>query len=351
MKLKNENFDFGLSLSETLILKGVAISILLYNHLFFNVYTWNVSISIFLFLSGYGLSVSYKKICDKPILETLKFQTRRYIKFYANYWAIFLLFVPIGIFVFNRSLNIPYGSDDIKWLITDILGLNGLKSYNITWWFNQAIVVLYLLFPFLYFAIRKISFFFPVVWFFVWIFDFNIIPDSATFWSLHFCFGIFIALNIEKINSFFNRIHVFLLLGIFVLTIIGFGFLRHYAKITYFFDNYGNSCVYAALIAVNLTFIIITIIRIANCYLSVKIFKYQILHKIFVFLGKHSRNIYLIHTFIYLYFFQDFIHSIKFKPLIFIALLCISLAVSVIIEFIKKITQYKKLEKHLISKI
>ena len=348
MILKKEFIDFSLTLKETHILKGCAILILLYNHLFPNVLLWNISISMFLFLSGYGLSISYRKISDKPIVNTLKFQARRYVKFYANYWVIFLIFVPLGLFVFDRSLSIPYESNYyFNWIVKDILGLNGLKSYNITWWFNQAIVVLYLLFPFLYFAIRKISFLFPVIWYIIWILHLNIIPEQVTFWSLHFCFGIFIALNIEKINLCFNRLNNFFLMGLLAIVLVLLGFLRQYVTIPKA-DYYYNSCIYGAFIAVAIVFIITLFIRLMNRYINSK---HKVISKIFVIIGKHSRNIYLIHTFIYLYFFKDFIYSFKYQILSFLVLLAITLTISIIIEFLKEKTKYKKLEEYIISKI
>jgi peptidoglycan/LPS O-acetylase OafA/YrhL len=55
------------------------------------------------------------------------------------------------------------------------------------------------------------------------------------------------------------------------------------------------------------------------------------------YLGKYSMDIYMIHTFIFYYFFKDFIYSFKYPILIFCALMIICLTISVFLEYFKKI--------------
>ena len=50
------------------------------------------------------------------------------------------------------------------------------------------------------------------------------------------------------------------------------------------------------------------------------------------FLGKHLFNVFLFHTFVSNYYCSDFIYSLKYPFLIFIALLSVCIAMSVIIE-------------------
>ncbi len=54
------------------------------------------------------------------------------------------------------------------------------------------------------------------------------------------------------------------------------------------------------------------------------------------FLGKHSMNIYFIHSFIYMIIYQEFIYSFRYAGLIFAVLLAICLVYSVCLEGIKK---------------
>ena len=54
------------------------------------------------------------------------------------------------------------------------------------------------------------------------------------------------------------------------------------------------------------------------------------------FLGKHSLNIWLIHTWLCYYLFKDLIYGLKYPILIFVATLLLSLLISIIVEIIYK---------------
>lgn len=73
------------------------------------------------------------------------------------------------------------------------------------------------------------------------------------------------------------------------------------------------------------------------------VFPIKGLRKVLVFLGKHSMNIFLVHTFIRMMYLRDFIYSFKHFTVILIALLSISVAASYIIEWIKKAIGYNLL--------
>lgn len=169
--MSSNYLNTDLSLNDTNALKGIALLLLLSHHLFYhanvgyndicigdNHYLFNMiamqcklCVAIFVFLSGYGLA----KQADKSGIPSLrKFYQRRYVKLLMNYWMIWLIFVPIGILFFDRTLVSVYGYEhlQIKFLI-DLLGLSnafGFFGYNATWWFYSVIIVLYSIFPLLY---------------------------------------------------------------------------------------------------------------------------------------------------------------------------------------------------------
>jgi peptidoglycan/LPS O-acetylase OafA/YrhL len=62
-----------------------------------------------------------------------------------------------------------------------------------------------------------------------------------------------------------------------------------------------------------------------------------------IFLGKHSMNIYLVHTFIRAYYFRDFLYSFRYAPIIVVLLMGISVAISIVIEALKKLIRYDTL--------
>lgn len=157
-----------LSLKDTNALKGIALMLLLLHHLFYidnglfyDVHLYKdhylineigiaskVCVSIFVMLSGYGLAVSAQKG-----INLKSFYCRRFTKLLIHYWFIWLIFVPISVFVFGRSFEDAYGNNIIIKFIFDIFGVInvfGLYGYNVTWWFYSAIIILYIIFPFLY---------------------------------------------------------------------------------------------------------------------------------------------------------------------------------------------------------
>ncbi len=77
----------------------------------------------------------------------------------------------------------------------------------------------------------------------------------------------------------------------------------------------------------------------------------RIIKTVLRFLGENCTNIFLTHTLIYYYWNQDFIYSFKYTVLIFLVLMGISLAISVVLELFKKFTGYNKLVKKIITRI
>lgn len=112
-------------------------------------------VSIFLFLSGYGLALKYSYLSPANWREKLNFLIKRLVKFYSNYWVVFLVSVLVGVFVFDRSLDTVYGTHVFRRLCLDFCGVLGYKSYNVTWWFNCLIIACYLLFSVFVFCIEQ----------------------------------------------------------------------------------------------------------------------------------------------------------------------------------------------------
>lgn len=160
-----------LSLKDTNVLKGIAVILLLWHHLFYmqnglfddiliagDTFLVNKSgklckmcVAIFVFLSGYGLT---RQKVIKGSLENLYIWYRhRYTKLMYNFWFIWLLFVPVGVIIFGRTLSDAYQTH-IAWkLLADVLGVAnafGFHGYNATWWFITCIILLYAIYPLLY---------------------------------------------------------------------------------------------------------------------------------------------------------------------------------------------------------
>ena len=165
----------SLTLRDTNILKGIALILLLIHHLFYidnglydditiagrgvvqTIGLWSkICVAIFVFLSGYGLTAQMEK--NSGVGNLARFYWRRFTKLMFNYWFIWLIFVPIGVFVFHYTFQDAYGNyAGIKFLLdaTGLINAFGLYGYNVTWWFYSCIILLYILFPFLFRLLKK----------------------------------------------------------------------------------------------------------------------------------------------------------------------------------------------------
>ena len=160
-----------LTITDTNVLKGIALLLLLCHHcfepgqpyddvlllghpLFQNIGKFSkLCVAIFVFLSGYGLTAKTMK--DGGIGNLWNFYRYRYMKLMLNYWVVYLLFVPIGILFFHRTFPMVYGDNWIFKAIVDFLGIHYIVvghpfGYNATWWFFSCIILLYFIFPWLW---------------------------------------------------------------------------------------------------------------------------------------------------------------------------------------------------------
>ena len=163
---------------QTNIAKGVALLLMLWHHLFdeslsnefvsvfvidstpieciFSKYA-KVCVGMFLFLSGFGLYKSFEAKRKRMIREQnnhhlfgfdISFVRDHLIKLMSNYWFIYLVFVPLGLF-FGVAFWTVY-QKSVLYGVFDFLGISYLFStptMNPTWWFISLIIIVYLLFP------------------------------------------------------------------------------------------------------------------------------------------------------------------------------------------------------------
>ncbi|MDR3651959.1 MAG: acyltransferase [Paludibacter sp.] len=340
--------DYSLSLQDTMLIKGVAICFMLWHHLFYehseygkivqySAFFGKVCVAMFLFVSAYGLTLQFSKITlfrlgTSRRKDILKFIAKRLIKLYVNYWVVFLIFVPLGVFFYHKSLQISYGDqvNQINHLILDFFGMQGSDSYNSTWWFYQLIIVLYIVFPLLYIALKKWNIVVLVLLFVILGSHYYKIPIIHD-WLFPFALGISCALNKESITSFINSIHKMVLIGCISILFLFIVYIR--------LNNWrtGGSGVDGIF---TLVWIMILVLMVRNVKIITPLFRY---------LGKHSMNIFMVHTFIFYYFYQDFIYSFRYPFLIFIVLISCSLCVSILIEYFKKMVGIYRLENKFID--
>ena len=353
--MTDNEFSFALSTEDSKLIKGVAICLMLWHHLFPNdLYSGNsfevlflarlgkVCVSLFLLVSGYGLACQYSKVmaAAKNLKErfctTTKFIAKRYVKFYAGYWVIFLIFSVIGGGL-GMSFGSRYETDNVLFpLVVDFFGFMGYHSYNITWWFNRTILLLYIAFPALFLLIRKIPYISLAL-----VFGIMLVPipvafvNEMTIWMFPFFIGMFWAMKIPQGYKITNKHKYLILLPIALILCCVLVYFRQNRIVPYF-----TGIAVDGLLALVISMLVIMLIR-----------NLPVANVVFSYLGKHSANVYMVHTFLFYYWFPQFIYAPKYAILIFLLLLSCSLVISIALEFMKVQLGVYELSDYICKKI
>ncbi len=327
-----------INIKDTAVFKGIAISLMLWHHLFYTTLEYGVlsnyigvfgkvCVSFFLFLSGYGLAKQYNRYPSNKLKYSLLFVIRKLAKFFMSYWFIFVLIVATGLFL-GRTLSEAYPNlNRYKSLILDFWGQMGYLSYIPTWWFNKLIIQLYILFPLLLIIFSRkwlglISLIVLAVTEQLSLINIFSVVEGGMF---AFCLGIFIAIFPIKITK---SLSVALILTAIIIALI--------------------------IIRFNLPYIRFTLIDAIFVVTFVGLFKTFCLSHysfpIFTYLGNHSANMYLIHSF-FIIMFPLFCYQTNMPIIIFLTLLIASLLASIIVDKLRKISKYNILEDNIVKYI
>lgn len=338
--------ELNFTKEHTKIAKGVAILLMLIHHLFafpdrINLNQGYVSllsiggnniefiigifgkicVSMYIFLSGYGIYMSSLK--SNKI--TLKYSLVRLKKLYINYWIVFIIFVPIGFIFFNRELN-------IREFILNFVGWS--SSYNGEWWFFRLYVELILLVPILKYLINdslwKSIVNITVLLIFSKVIGYGInmgidkfIPSlivyevhDILFWQACFFIGYICA----KFDIYSKVLNLFIKIKmdnkiIYAILLLAIVFVR---------SRFG----YIFAIDFLLTPILI--------FSSVNLLYDSVFHKLFILLGEHSTNMWLTHSFFCYTYFQWLVFRPRISIIILAWLVILSLAASYFVNYIQK---------------
>ncbi len=339
-------------------IKGVAILILLACHLFlrkdYSLYNYSftvggkpflnylmqngkICVTIFAFLSGYGLNLSYNKKMSKEstlkeaISLNIKFSLKHILKLISNFIVIYFVFLIVGLLLDKITLAGVYGENISKGMIIDMLGLQYLfnsPTLNVTWWYMAAIICYYALFPLMKAMMKRAPLLPMIIGFSI-----NVLALYYTWYQL--TVGILFYIFAFACGMYFSEYKIFdreifqdrrTIFYEIILVVVTY-FLR--AKQPYTGD-------FAHAISV------LCLVYSLYPYLGK-------LKSVLCLLGRHSSNMFMLHTFFMLIYFPDFIYGFKNPFIIFIVLIVISLICSIIIEFMKKLCRYDKLQRKLFS--
>jgi len=354
--------EYKFDTRSTSVLKGLLIIFLLIHHLFneATVITDRKVITLFLdpllsqsiaryfricvggfaFLTAYGMSAKFNKIEKMNNNSMFLISIDRYIKLLFSFEFVYVIALLVSRFVFKNSIAATYaieGKFKYNYMIYDALGLAnffGSPSLNATWWYMSFAILLIFIVPVLFIGYKRMG----VV----------LLPFFAL-----------IPLKLLAPNMEVNALLFPALLGIFFETENIFPRLK----------NIGKEKWYAKIIKILISLFLIFITYSISDSMSFSLMLYgtcsilyayicfefleniPVIGSVLNFLGKHSMNIFFVHTFIYLYYFSDFIYSFQYDYIIVTVLLLICIAISLVLEGTKYILQYNKLMYFCIKRI
>ncbi|MGN1127080.1 MAG: acyltransferase [Ruminococcus sp.] len=369
------------SKNDTLAIKGIAILIMMQHHGFrteslFAGYDvsfypfsqslivaisnfFKICVGMFVFLSAYGLTVSLKKYdsgCNLNSRQYTDYLNTRLVKLMWGYWFIFILSQILNIFIAPEH-TMRYFKDGmfrgVYNVVVDFFGLSnlfGTVSLNNTWWYMTLAVFIVLVVPFMVKALKKYNILFVGL---VCLFlpriinltkDFRVGEIANSYrWVFTILLGIICAMYnlLPKIKDFMITKNKVLskTIKFVIATVILVGF---YMARTAFKGTYANYCF-------EICDGVIPAFVVYYCYEF--IVGIPGIRQMLMFFGKHSMNIFLLHTFIRHYWFPEFTYSFHHFALISLVLFGISLAASIVIEAFKKLIGYDKLLNFVVKKI
>ena len=352
----------------TMQMKGIAIIILLFHHCFLNAQRWatvpyeklattkgwgyypisfapfsshtiqylasfsKICVAMFVFMTGYGMWVSYESQKKKTTMSN--YIKKRMVTLMTGFLIIFvvteILAIPTG-----RFIEV-YGHDfrSVVYMIIDALGLAkllGTPLFCLTWWYMSLAIVLIMIFPFVHSIMEKYQWIVVVASI--------IVPRACGFgqstdlfrYLLAYTLGMYFAQHdlLARIKEKFMKQNVAGKLLSLIVSLIGLAVIikcRQNAWIGWKYLDFWDG--FAAMYM-----IVISYIYILNGKWIVKGLG---------FLGKHSMNIFLIHSFYRDVFFHEFTYSFYYAWLDYIVLMAISLVTSIVLEWFKKLIRYEK---------
>lgn len=373
--MKSTNIkQHGFTKNDSVCLKGIAIILLMCIHSFGNTarfkgyefdfgflgqdlyvdlaYYCKISVSIFAFISGYGLYLSLKNQ-KNGLRDTNKWVGLRLIKTMNGFWLWYVISFVIMQVGYNLPAEKYFGKGLIRgsvYMLLDFLGLAGLfgtPTLNAAWWYMSAAIAFIALMPALVRITQKTE------------------NNAGGGWLTLFATVIILPRLLFN-SEFFGAMNPFS----FILPVC-FGAL--FAEFD-LFTKINNFRIAKNKIINELTLLIIgTVIIIASILVWIRVpmsrlweyhfgvapvlliifcnrfilggtdFLRKGINKVLFVLGKYSMSMYIFHSFIRTYILKDFLYSMKYPILTIVSLLLISLAIAVVFSYFQKLICYNKL--------
>ena len=354
--------------TQTNVLKGVAILMMMWHHCFLSgryqgydisffplgesrVTTiaafCKICVTVFAFISGYGLYLSYQQ--DGERLSTPRWMGRRLVKVLSGYWVIFVAAMVVCMAIDRSPMEFYFSQGRYGGLVKvllDFFGLSnlfGTSNFCYTWWYMSAAVMFVVLAPLCFAGMKKYG---DIAVMLVLVALPRLVgegfPGTEHFYSFlpAFCIGGMFARH-KSFDAFHNlrvgnhpRLSgVLKFAALVVLCGLAYKLSTHTRVNTYWELNYA---IYP-----------IPIILFTVEYLA----KVPGLKQVLFFLGKHSANIFMIHTFIRSTYGADLVYGQSHFITVMAVLLVSALLLSMVVELVKKAVHYDAWIGRLVARI
>lgn len=359
----------------SMALKGIAIIMMMFHHCFrsldvfnqhyvsfnpFNINfiiqlsdTFKICVSIFAFITGYGLFISfnklYKKNCKNKNLNNkihvFKWIITRLLKTLSGFWIIAILSYIICQLINGMTKKIFFQKGIFSGIIQIIINFLGLSSlfktpdFNATWWYMSLAILFILLIPILFFIIKKYGYCFIFI-------SIVFIPRILGIYNVYIQFlsPMMLGMLFAEKNFIVKFANLKIFNNIIVNKLLKFIFESCIIIILYLlYNELPNELFWEIKFGIIPVFLI--------CYFYEFILNIPFVRNLLQFFGKHSMNIFLIHDFIRTTYLTNFIYSYTNFIKIVIVLLGLSTIISIIIELLKKLIMYDKIITNLNKKI
>ena len=304
-----------------------------------------ICVSIYMFMGGYGLYKRYVS-CIANNVECNRFGSD-VVKLYKAYWKVFLIFVPIAFLFFGNQgqycADIASCTRYDVWVLKDFFqnffGLS--RSYNSEWWFFWSyLLALFQGYVFIELFRNKknlyLEFATVIIWIILLMNVFPLLPFEEGYhilWENTWYNEIF--LGSEYTPVFFVGI-IFAKYDIFASWNGYLSELKKTERVAIALIGAGL-IVYVRQFFLKVDFeVVIVPIFVFICYVFVQ--ETGFLKRPLEFLGAHSTNIWLIHTFLCFYFgaVAKFIFGFNNAVIAYAILLLLSIGSSILVELIWK---------------
>lgn len=359
------------SQKDTAKCKGFAILIMLFHHLYadtgrfsdLSIDFWPLSqntavqianfmkicVGIYVFLSAYGLTLSYSKWGKGDG----KFFLFRYFKMMFPFFAVYILLAVCSLFVpsgwnlataYRLPENAGFGAycSFVFAMGVDFLGLAhlfGMPTFNATWWYMSLAIVIIALIPVLYRAVKKLGWGYAAALAATLPFALGLPTVSLTRYLLCMVLGVAAAQNdlLAKGKEYYVNLSAVKKLltfaamtGLLILSVVlrqG----RYKGDLVEIWDS------------------LIPVLTIVYLYWFVG--DLPMVGSVLNFFGKYSTTIFLTHTFIRYYWLRSISYYFSCAWLNFVTLTVLSTIAAMVIDGLLKLIRYQRFADRLTKKI